>query len=66
MGGGETGGTIFKYDNNLNICDSLALPDSAEFLSSCRDSEGRIWFGTSNGVRIVDPRTVSPPKRTDR
>lgn len=60
MGGGETGGTIFKYDNNLNICDSLALPDSAEFLSSCRDSEGRIWFGTSNGVRIVDPRTDAP------
>ena len=58
--GGETGGTIFKYDNNLNICDSLALPDSAEFLSSCRDSEGRIWFGTSNGVRIVDPRTDAP------
>ena len=55
--GGVNGGRIFKYDRGLNVCDSLALPDSAEFLSSCRDAEGRIWFGTPNGIRIVDPRT---------
>ncbi len=54
---GGVGRKVLKYNRDLNVCDSLTLPDSAEFLSSCRDSEGRIWFGTSSGVRIIDPRT---------
>lgn len=54
--GGVTG-KILKYDSDLNVCDSLTLPDSAAFLSSCRDPEGRIWFGTPSGVRIIDPCT---------
>ncbi len=55
--GGVNGGRVFKYDRDLNVCDSLTLPDSAEFLSSCRDAAGRIWFGTPSGIHIVDPCT---------
>ena len=63
--GGVNGGTVFKYDNNLNVCDSLTLPDSVKFLSSCRDAEGRIWFGTPAGVHIVDPDTGTPVEADD-
>ncbi len=54
---GGVDGKILKYDRSLNVCDSLTPPDSVGFLSSCRDSEGRIWFGTPGGVRIIDPLT---------
>ena len=45
---------MFKYDCDLNICDTIALPRAARVLSSCCDTKGRVWLGTDSGIYVVD------------
>lgn len=48
---------LLRYDRDLNLCDSAALPRATEFRSSCRDTLGRIWFGLQQGIFVLDPET---------
>lgn len=38
---------------------------SAEVLAIARDMQGRAWFGTTDGLRILDERTVTTLRRAD-
>lgn len=56
-GGSTDGRSILKYDDKLNVCDSIRLDRPVRFRCTCRDRQGRIWFGTEQGVVVLDPTT---------
>lgn len=59
-GGSADGRSIFKYDRELEVCDSAILARPARFRCGCRDRQGRIWFGTEQGIVALDPATGRP------
>lgn len=59
-GGSTDGQGIFKYDRELNLCDSVVLARPTLFRCGCRDQQGRIWFGTEQGIVALDPETGRP------
>ena len=59
-GGSTDGQGIFKYDRELNLCDSVVLARPTLFRCGCRDQQGRIWFGTEQGIVALDPATGRP------
>ena len=59
-GGSTDGQGIIKYDRELNLCDSVVLARPTLFRCGCRDQQGRIWFGTEQGIVALDPATGRP------
>ena len=59
-GGSADGQNVFKYDRELGLCDSVVLARPAKFRCGCCDRQGRIWFGTEQGIVVLDPATGCP------
>lgn len=59
-GAGGDGRSIFRYDHELNVCDSAVLDRPVRFRCGCLDRQGRIWFGTEKGIVVLDPETGRP------
>ncbi len=54
--GMNNNGIIYKYDKNLNISNSFTVSSEKVLsgLCACCDDKDRIWFGTENGIVIID------------
>lgn len=59
-GGSADGQNVFKYDRELGLCDSVVLARPTKFRCGCCDRQGRIWFGTEQGIVVLDPATGCP------
>ncbi len=54
-------GKIYKYDKDLSISNSVTVTSQNPMtgLCGCCDDKDRIWFGTENGVIIIDSENAS-------